>query len=202
MLRPIPCLFVAVLATAATVSFGSEARAEEPRARVARAPVPLDGIAAVVDDTTIFRSEVIARARHFEDKLSKDPVKRRTELVDLQKQVLGRLIDEVLIAKDAVRLHLEVTGAEVAAGITSVAQSNNLDRKRLEAEVVKAGFTFPEYQEEIRRQILEQKWLMTRAAGKIERSKNPDPATFQAAIDKQRELLIGELRSHTFVEIR
>lgn len=193
-------LSAAAIATSA--SFVSDSQAEEPRARAARAPVPLDGIAAIVDDVTIFRSEVIARARHFEDKLSKDPVKRRTELVDLQKQVLGRLIDEVLIAKDAVRLHIEVTGTEVTAGITSVAQSNNLDRKRLEAEVVKAGFTLPEYQEEIRRQILEQKWLMACAAGKIDRSKTPDPAAFQAAIDKQRELLVGELRSHTFVEIR
>ena len=40
------------------------------------------------------------------------------------------------------------------------------------------------------------------AAGKIDRSKTPDPAAFQAAIDKQRELLVGELRGHTFVEIR
>jgi len=201
MPRPISCVLAVVLAVASIAS-GSRARAEEPRARVARAPVPLDGIAAVVDEITIFRSEVIARARHFEDKLSKDPTKRRTELVDLHKQVLGRLIDEILIAKDATKIPIEVSAAEVSTAITTVAQSNNLDRKRLEAEVLRAGFSLPEYQEEIRRQVLEQRWLMARASGKIERSKNPDPATFQAAIEKQRELLLGDLRRRTFIEIR
>ena len=77
-----------------------------------------------------------------------------------------------------------------------------MDRKHLEAEVLKAGFSLAEYQEEIRRQILEQKWLMTRAASKVERSKTPDPAVFQAAIEKQRELLLIELRSRSFIEIR
>lgn len=203
-----------VLAVAlATVAIAPESHADSPatpapptgdeaRPRAARAPVPLDGIAAIVDDVTIFRSEVTARARHFEEKLSKDPIKRRIELVDLHKQVTGRLIDEVLVAKDAAKLHLETTDAEVTAAITSVAQSNKMDRKHLEAEVLKAGFSLAEYQEEIRRQILEQKWLMTRAASKVERSKTPDPAVFQAAIEKQRELLLVELRSRSFIEVR
>jgi peptidyl-prolyl cis-trans isomerase SurA len=143
----------------------TSAHAEEPRARAARAPVPLDGIAAVVDDVFVFRSDVNARVRHYEATLSKDPTKRRAELAAMEKALVAKIIDELLIAKDAKALHIEVTDAEVSAGVTSVAQANNLNRKALETEVQKAGFTLAEYQEEIRRQIAEQKWLIARASG-------------------------------------
>lgn len=180
----------------------SPARAEEPRVRAARAPVPLDGIAAVVDDVYIFRSEVAARARRFEGTLSHDPVKRRAELAAMDKQILARMIDEILVTKDAKALHIEVTDAEVDAGIASVAQANNMDRRALEAEVKKAGFSRAEYQEEIKRQIAEQRWLLTRAAGKIDRKKAADTEAFAAAVEKQRDALLVELRSRAFIEIR
>lgn len=194
-----------VLATAVLAASlaPSVARADEaPRARVARAPVPLDGVAAVVEDVFIFRSEIAHRTKHFEAKLSRDPVKRRAELVELEKQILARLIDEVLMTRDAAKLHLEVTDAEVNAGIASVAESNKVSRKELEVEVLKVGYTLAEYQEEIRRQIIEQKWLLTRATGKIDRKKTPDASTFQAALEQQREQLLLELRSRAYIEVR
>ena len=184
-----------------TASF-SQAHAEEPRARVARAPVPLDGVAAIVDDVFIFRSDVEARAKHFLDKLSRDPVKRRGERVELDKQILNRLIDEILVTKDATKLHITATDAEVAAGIDSVAQGNKIDRKALEKEVAKAGYSLVEYQEEIRRQVLEQKWLLLRTSGKVDRKLAADPATFASLMEKQHEQLIAELRANSFLEIR
>jgi parvulin-like peptidyl-prolyl isomerase len=195
---------VVVLVAAALVAHGggSIAGAEEPRTRLARAPVPLDGIAAIVDDVFVFRSEIDAQARRFESKLSHDPVQRRAELAMMQKELLARAIDAILIERDCKRLHLEATDAEVSAGIESVAQANGFTRKQLESEVAKAGYSQVDYQEEIRRQILEQRWLMTHAAGKIDRKKNPDAASFQAAIEKQREALLVDLRSHAFIELR
>lgn len=197
--RPLP---VAALVVTSAIAWAPDVRAEEPRARVARAPVPLDGVAAIVDDVILFRSEITARARHFESKLSRDPVKRRAELVDMEKQLLARLIDETLVAKEAAKLHIEATDAEVAAGIESVAQANKLSRKQLEAEITKVGYTFAEYQEEIRHQLLEQKWLVLRVSGKIDRKKTPDAASFQAAMEKERELLLAELRARAFIEVR
>jgi parvulin-like peptidyl-prolyl isomerase len=179
------------------------ARAEPAApARTARAPIPLDGIAALVDDVTIFRSDVAARVRHFEAKLSKDPVKRRIELAEASRTLLSRMIDEVLINKDAARLHVEASDADVTAAIGAVAQQNNMDRKTLDAEVAKAGFSALEYRDELRRQIIEQKWLMVRAGGKIDRKKAPDAASFQAALEKEREALLVDLRSHAFIEVR
>ena len=199
LFRPLP---VAALVATFAIAWAPDVRAEEQRARVARAPVPLDGVAAIVDDVILFRSEITARARHFESKLSRDPVKRRAELVDMKKQLLARLIDETLVAKEAAKLHIEATDAEVASGIESVAQANKINRKQLEAEVTKVGYTFAEYQEEIRHQLLEQKWLVLRVSGKIDRKKTPDAASFQAAMEKERELLLAELRSRAFIEVR
>ena len=192
----------ALAAIAFITMLSSVAAAEEPRAHVARAPVPLDGIAAIVDDEIVFRSEIEAEARRSEPKLSHDPVQRRVELAALHKELLAHAIDNILIARDCKRLHLEATDAEVSAGIDSVAKANNLTRKRLEIEIANAGFTTLEYQEEIRRQILEQRWLMTRASGKIDRKKTPDAESFQAALQKQREALLVDLRSRAYIEVR
>ncbi len=193
---------VAVLLGLAITCGSSAVRAEEPPPRAARAPVPLDGIAAIVDGVYIFRSAVAARARRFEMTLSGDPTKRRAELAAMQKQLVARMIDDVLVSKDARVLHITVSGAEVSAGIDSVAKTNNLTRTALEAEVKKAGFTRSEYEDEIRRQITEQRWLLLRAAGRIDRKKAADNDAFAAAIEKQRELVLSDLRSRAFIEIR
>jgi parvulin-like peptidyl-prolyl isomerase len=190
-------------ALAFTASFQTAAaHAEEPRTRVARSPVPLDGVLAIVEDVTVFRSDVATRIRRLEMTLSKDPRERRKELADLEKVMVGRIIDETLIQKDAAKLHLEVSDAEVSTAIDTVAAANKMDRKKLEAEVAKAGYSQREYQDEIRRQILEQKWLVVRAVRNIDRKKVADPAAFEAAIEKQRKLLLAELREHAYVEIR
>jgi peptidyl-prolyl cis-trans isomerase SurA len=199
---PRPVVAALALLGLAISASSSGAHADEPRARVARAPVPLDGIAAIVDDVFIFRSEVAARAKRFEATLSHDPTKRRSELAAMHKQLLARMIDELLVTKDAKALHIEVTEAEVNAGVASVAQANNMDRKALEAEVKKAGFSRAEYEEEIKRQIAEQRWLVARAAGKIDRKKAVDNEAFAAAVEKQREILLADLRSRAFIEIR
>ena len=120
----------------------------------------------------------------------------------MQKELLARAVDAILIDRDCKRLHLEATDAEVSAGIDTVAQANNFTRKHLEAEVAKAGYSPLDYQEEIRRQILEQKWLIARATGKIDRKKAPDAASFQALLEKQRELLLVDLRSRAYIELR
>lgn len=195
-------LCLASVLAIATVWPDASARADEPPPRIARAPVPLDGVAAIVDDVTIFRSDIVSRLRHFEGKLSRDPRERRVQLAELSKEILTRIINETLVMKDAARLDIEVTDAEVSAGIATVAAQDNMDRKKLEKEVAKAGYTTLEYQEEIRRQILEQKWLVQRAVGKIDRKKAGDTAGFLAAFEKQKELMLSELRGRAYIEVR
>ncbi len=165
-------------------------------------PTPIDGVAAVVDDVVIFRSDVAVRMRPHEARLSKDPGKRRDELGELYFVTVRHMVDETLIAKDARRLHVDVTDAEVAAGIVAVAAQNKLTPPELEAEVVKAGFTVASYEAEVRRQIVDGKWSVARAMGKVDRKKTSDPAAFDAALEKLRSKALGELKKQAFVEIR
>lgn len=178
------------------------AHAQEARPRAARAPVPIDGVAAIVETTTIFKSDIAARVRLFEKRLSSDPIKRRAEMVTLAKEILSHLIDEELIRRDAARTQIDASDADVNDGIAAVAQNNKMDKKALELEIVNLGYTLGQYRDEIRRQIIEQRWIMMRAGGKIDRKKTPDAASFQAAFDKIREGLVADLRTRAFIEIR
>jgi len=187
------------LALAATGPIARTARAETPAARV---PAPLDGIAAVVGDAFVFRSDVERRARPFHDKLPKDPLKRRVALAELHAQTLERIIDEHLIAKDAKALALTVEDADVSAAIDAIAKANGIDRKKLEAEVLRQGFTFVEYEEEVRRQVLEQRWILVRIRSKIDPKAATNPAMFQVELEKHRIAALAELRARTHVEVR
>lgn len=164
--------------------------------------MPLDGIAAVVDSTVIFRSDVVTRSRPFLEKLSKDPIRRRAEMAELHKELLQHMIDEIVVAKDATAAHIEVSDAEVSTAIDQVAAANKLDRKQLDAEVKKQGMSQREYEEEIRRQIVEGKWLNLRIAGKIDRVATSDPARLQQELMTQRALFVTELRNRAHIEIR
>lgn len=190
------------LASLATAALTTVAHAEDARPTAARAPVPIDGVAAIVETTTIFKSDIASRARLFEKRLSNDPIKRRAEILLLSKEILSHLIDEELIRRDAARSQIEASDAEVSDGITAVAQNNKMDKKALELEIVNLGYTMGQYRDEIRRQIIEQRWIMMRAGGKIDRKKTPDAASFQAAFDKIREGLVADLRTRAFIEIR
>lgn len=189
------------LVLALTTTAGAQPRADGTQ-RGPRVPVPLDGIAAVVDSTVIFRSDIAQRSRPFLERLSKDPIQRRGQMAELQKELLQHMIDEIVVAKDATAAHIEVSDAEVAAAITQVAAQNKLDRKQLEAEVKKQGMSQREYEDEIRRQIVEGKWLNLRIAGKIDRVATSDPARLQQELLTQRALYVTELRNRAYIEVR
>lgn len=178
------------------------AHADDVRPRGPVPPAPIDGIAAIVDDVTIYRSDVAARIKRLESTLSRDPSERRKQLAELARGMVGRLVDETLITKDAAALMLEVKSSEVVDAINTAAAANKMDRKRLAADVALAGYSPAEYKEEIHRQLLEQKWLVWRAMNKIDRRKLSDPAALEEAVERQRRILLSELRSRAYIEIR
>ncbi len=200
--RSLVVLLAGGLVSLASLAAGTTAGAEEPRARLARAPVPLDGIAAIVDEVFVFRSEINEKARHFEAQLSHDPIERRAQRAAMEKELVAHAIDAILIDRDCRRLHLEATDAEVSAAIDSVAQANKLTRKRLDEEIAKAGYSSAEYHDEIRHQLLEQRWLLARASGAIDRKKATDPVALQAMLQEKRTALVFALRSTAYIELR
>lgn len=199
-------LGIATTALLTTLILAPSTALSQPRAdgtqRGQRAPVPLDGIAAIVDDAVIFRSDVVSRSKPFLEKLSKDPNERRTQMGQLHKEMLQNLIDEILVGRDAAKAQLTASDAEVSAAVGQIAAANKLDRAQLEAEVKKQGLTQREYEDEIKRQIVEGKWLNLRVAGRIDRGSASDPAKLQQELLTQRALYVTELRNRAYIEIR
>lgn len=161
-------------------------------------PALIDGIAAIVDDALIFRSEVSARAR---PQLAQNAAAGPAEREALQRESLAVMIEEALIAADAARLHIVVTEAELAGALAMVRTMNGLDSAGLEAQIRQMGMSYDEYEAQLRSYILEQKWLISRTEA-IDPYLFPDEASHTAAYAAQRRILVEALRSRAFIEVR
>ncbi|MBK7828114.1 SurA N-terminal domain-containing protein [Nannocystis sp.] len=159
---------------------------------------PIDGIAAIVDDALIFRSEVIARARpQLTQHADAGPAEREA----LEREVLAQMIEEALIAADAARLHIAVTEAELAGALAMVRDMNGIDSAGLEAQIRRAGMSYEEYEAQLRSYLLEQKWLISHTEA-MDPYLFPDEASHTAAYAAQRRILVEALRSRAFIEVR
>lgn len=161
-------------------------------------PARIDGIAAIVDDALIFRSEVIARARpHLALNAAAGPAEREA----LQREILVGMIEEALIAADAARLHIVVTEAELAGALAAVRAMNGIDGAGLDAQIRRSGMSYEEYEAQLRSYLLEQKWLSSRSEA-IDPYLFADAASHAAAYAEQRRILVAALRMRAFIEVR
>lgn len=150
-------------------------------------PVLVERIVAVVDGEPVFQSEVERRAtRDAPD--AKAPPQRQRALARAKVD----LIDAKLIAKD---MGGAPTDAEIDAAIEGVAKGAKLDRAALEAAVVRHGMTLAEYREVLRSQLLELRWLMSRAR---ERDVSIASDTEREAL---RTSLVVVLRKRAVIEV-
>lgn len=155
-------------------------------------PVLLDRVAARVDDRTILRSDVLARAKPFASRAPAGEAKA------IYREVLTQMVDEVLIAKDAARKRLSVSDDEVHHALETILAQNKIGRAELDAELAKNGIPYDEYVADIRRQILEAKWLQLA----IRSGERPtDPEKLVALLASQRKVLLDQLRQTSYVDV-
>lgn len=171
-------------------------------------PVLLDKIVAVADDTTIYRSEVLSRAKPFIARLPESQ-KRPADIAALYRELLHKMIDDVLITADAERQHLSVSDMEIDRAVDVIANTNKISRKELEAEVAKSGMTSAEYHEELRHEILDAKWTQLKIRSRVKPPPDSAKMTDQErekammmALEIERKKAIDELRARSFVEVR
>lgn len=191
----------ALAAAAATLVLSAPpaARADDP-------PVLVDKIAAVVGEVTILRSDVLAAARPFYAKIGK-PSEHPAEAEQLHKEILGRMIEDVLVAREARRLDLRVSAAEIEQAKEWIAKQNNITTAQLETEVKKQGVGKEEYEGELHRQLIAEKWVAMRVRPRVKMAaptgdKPEDQAPFIKALEEERKKAVAELRGTTFVEVR
>ncbi len=179
--------------------------AAAPGAR-AGGPILVDKIVAVVGEVTILRSDVLAAARPFYAKIGK-PEEHRAEVAQLHQDILARMIEDVLVAREARRLNLDVREAEIEQAKEWIAKQNKMTRAQLEAEVKKQGVSKEEYEGELHRQLLAEKWVALKVRPRVKlpvptSDKPEEQAPFLQALEAERKKAVAELRNTTYVEVR
>lgn len=166
----------------------------------------VDKIVAVVGEVSILRSDVLAAARPFYAKIGK-PEEHMKEVEQLHQDILARMVEDVLVAREARRLNLDVRAAEIEQAKEWIAKQNKLTKEQLEAEVRKQGVGKDEYDAELMRQLLAEKWVAMKVRPRVKlpvptSEKPEDQAPYLKALEDERRKAVAELRQTAYVEVR
>jgi peptidyl-prolyl cis-trans isomerase SurA len=165
-------------------------------------PPMLDRVVAVVDKSPILLSEVRVRARPLASQLTASGEKMTDEKVrELHRQLVERIIDERIIEQEAEKRQLTVTPDEVEKGIASIAETNKISKEAIEAEVERLGMTKEQYRDEVRRQIVEGKWLQLTIRPRL-RDVPSDPKAYMELLMGERVKELKRLRAAHYIEVR
>jgi len=137
------------------------------------ADVMVDGIAAVVGSEIILLSEVVDRSVPVFAEL--EAMSRQggaappvgAQRLDVLREVLEAMIDEILVGQQAAEIKLNVTSEEVEAAIANVVRENGVDREVFEREIAKRGMDMTEYRAQMRRDLLKFKVINLKVRGRV-----------------------------------
>ncbi len=213
------------LSAAAVLSLSAQAQQQlqfgpsKSAAPTAGAPHALDAVVAVVEDDVITRAELDQALRTTERQLKA----RGGELPPpqvLERQVLERQILMALEQRAAQQQGIRVDDQSLNAALESIANRNHLTLGQLRQAIEKDGFSFAEYQEQIRREmvatLLRQKMVDSRiqvSDAEVEAAlggQQADPqqrdavrqGLFKRKVDEEWEQWLRRLRDEAYVEIR
>ena len=130
----------------------------------------VDRIVAVVSDSVILYSDLMARVAPMARELEKisDLVERRRRLAKLEGQALDALIDEELIHQEAIEAKLDVTDEQVQMAIDETKTRNGLNDEQFKQALRSQGDSLSSYRKTIRKQILRLKAVNSFARPKVE----------------------------------
>lgn len=131
------------------------------------AAVPLDRVAAIVDNDVVMQSQLQTRLREVQQTIQR----RGAELPPadvLNQQVLERLIVESLQLQIAERSGIRVDDEELNAAVVEIAQRNGMNLEQFRQALANDGLNFNEAREQIRREILINRVRQRRIAERIQ----------------------------------
>jgi parvulin-like peptidyl-prolyl isomerase len=143
--------------------------------------VLVDRIVATVDSRAITRSELDERMKR--NKLTRN-------------DALNELVDEYLIAKDAVAKSITVSDEEISRAIEEVKKSNAIDDAQFDAALKAQGYTQQQYRTSIGLQLLQLRWLLIRTSGE---ERPTDPAQREEFMNARKKKLLTELRQQAAI---
>jgi peptidyl-prolyl cis-trans isomerase SurA len=149
-------------------------------------------IVAVVDEQAILLSDLRQRAKPFilqVQQRAAPGAQRAAAESEVLKQVLERMVDERIEARQAERAHIAVSNDEIDTGLRNIAEQQGLTVERLTEEAKRIGTSAQEYRDEIRRQILQVKLMQLRVKSRIRVTDEDIDATYARLVRFDRRRL-------------
>jgi len=152
----------------------------------------VEKVVAVVGERAILLSELRHRARPFLLQIQQryPAGAQQAEAADaLSRQLLERMIDDLLERQVADKHHISVTAEEIDAALQRLAMMQNLTPDQLVNEAMRSGLTAQDYREELRRQLLEGKLLELRVNGRVRVTDDEMRALYGRVMREERQQL-------------
>jgi parvulin-like peptidyl-prolyl isomerase len=129
------------------------AEAAEPRV--------VERIVAVVNDDVILQSEVEDRLRLLAAE------SQALDAGKLRQQAIDHMVDERLIAQEAVTLRIEVDRMEVDRTVDEIKRQNKITHAELEEALRAQGMTLASYREDLKKQLLRIKVIQLQVRSRV-----------------------------------
>ncbi|MBX3726932.1 MAG: peptidylprolyl isomerase [Xanthomonadales bacterium] len=153
---------------------------------------PLDGIVAVVDEDVILRSELQRAVANIVGQYGGRTAQLPPRDV-LERQVLDRLILIKLQAQRAATTGIRVSEPEIDGAIADVAQQNGLTIDQLRQELARDGFSFAEFRETMRDELLIQRMRQRFVQTQVAVSDSEIDAVLAGDISLGSEVRLGHI---------
>jgi peptidyl-prolyl cis-trans isomerase SurA len=151
----------------------------------------VEKIVAVVGDDAVLLTEVRTRCAPVLRAIAKGVPAgpQRTAESDAMKDMLGRMVNEILTQQAADRLKVTVSQQELDKQLGVIAAGQKMTVPELVRSMEeRSGFSEIEYRAEIRRQMLEGKLLSQRVRGRLRITEEDLKNAFARSVREEREL--------------
>lgn len=144
---------------------------------------PIDGIAAVVNNTVITISQLQARVAQVTQQLEQQKIQAPPKDV-LTNQVLQMMINQELEQQVATRMDIKVTTDDVTQMIQMIAQQQNMTSAQLREAIKQQGIPEDQFITQIKQQIINDKLLKATVAPQITVTPQEIQAGMQLAMNQ------------------
>lgn len=153
---------------------------------------PLDRVIAVVDEEVILQSELDRAVSNILDQYAGRSAQLPPRDV-LERQVLDRIILIKLQAQRARETGIRVSEVEVDGAIANVAQQNNMGLDQLRASLERDGFSYSEFRETMREELLLQRMRQRFAQSRVAVSDTEIDNLLSSGEMQQGEVHLGHI---------
>ncbi len=170
-----------------------------PSQTVLAEAVPLDRIAAVVNDGIVMQSELDQRVAIVKEQLQSKNTRLPADKV-LRSQVLNRLVLESIQKQLASRQGIRISDSQLNAAISNIAKSNNMTLEQFRDALIAEGRDYNAAREQIRNEMLLQSVQQNLVNRRI-RVSAQEIENFMSSEDGQSQISAEYLLGHILVAV-